>query len=256
MSLKRWFVICLLALSLSACSLTNCSDDPACKRVLFIGNSYTYVNDLPNTLVKLAQSGGQRLEIVMAAPGGWSLSDHLKSSETLDQIKASKWNFVVLQEQSMVPASDPVRNSQMYPAARGLNVKIKENGARLMLFDTWGHKAGWPENGMPDYESMQAQINYGYQQIAQELNVSIAPAGYAWLIARRQNPQWNLWQEDGSHPTAQGTYLTACVFYAALFRQSPVGLSYAAHLPQETARSLQVIAANVVLQDPQQWNLR
>ena len=254
MSLKRWFVICLLALSLSACSLTNCSDDPACKRVLFIGNSYTYVNDLPNTLVKLAQSGGQRLEIGMAAPGGWSLSDHLKSSETLDQIKASKWNFVVLQEQSMVPASDPVRNSQMYPAARGLNVKIKENGARLMLFDTWGHKAGWPENGMPGYESMQQAVNYGYLTLGQELHATLVPVGYAWLALWRKNPTLSLWQEDGSHPNELGTYLAACVFYAVLYHKSPEGLTRG-NLSSPDAALLQKIASETVLNNASKWNL-
>ena len=254
MNLKRWFVICLFALTLSACSLTPCSDDPACKRVLFIGNSYTYVNDLPNTLVKLAKSGNQRLEIGMAAPGGWSLSDHLKSNDTLNAIKASKWNYVVLQEQSQIPASDPIRNSEMYPSARGLAGKIKEAGAGLILFDTWGHKAGWPENGMPTYEGMQHAINYGYLTLAQQLNASVAPVGYAWLAVWRQNPKLNLWQDDGSHPNEMGTYLAACVFYTVLFHKSPVGLT-SGNLSSADAAILQNIAADTVLKNEKKWKL-
>ena len=79
---------------------------------------------------------------------------------------------------------------------------------------------------MIDYESMQAQINYGYMTIAQELTVPIAPVGESWLRAVDQYPDLILWQADGSHPSEEGTYLTACVFYAVIFHESPNGLAY------------------------------
>jgi hypothetical protein len=119
----------------------------------------------------------------------------------------------------------------------------------------WAHRDGWPEEGMQTYDAMQAQINAGYLGIAQELNVPIAPVGPAWQAATQQYPQLALWQSDNSHPTMQGTYLAACVFYAAIFRQSPVGLSYTADLSTETARELQTLAADTVLNNLAQWNL-
>jgi hypothetical protein len=102
---------------------------------------------------------------------------------------------------------------------------------------------------------MQFKLDIGYLGIAEELSVPVAPVGYAWLLARNQNPQLDLWQPDGSHPTEIGTYLAACVFYAVIFRQSPKGLTYLATLPTETAQFLQQIAATTVLDDPAQWNL-
>ena len=160
--LKRWLIICILIFVTSSCSLgKSCSDDPSCSRILFIGNSYTFVNDLPGMFTKLAKSGGHRVETGMSAQGGWFLSDHVNSAETLDQIKSSKWNFVVLQEQSELPASEQLRSSRMYPAARTLVKKIKEAGANSILFITWAHRDGWPDNGMPSYENMQAAINIG-----------------------------------------------------------------------------------------------
>ena len=254
-SVQRWLLVCVLLLALCSCSLVSCSDDPTCTRVLFIGNSYTFVNDLPGTLTQLASSGGKRIETGLAAQGGWSLSDHINSVETLNQIQASKWNFVVLQEQSMIPASDQARNAQMYPAARSLAAKIKAAGARTILFVTWAHNTGWPENGMPTYESMQLAINYGYLMLGQQLRAPLAPVGYAWLALRRQNPQLNLWQEDGSHPNEQGTYLAACVFYAVLFHTSPEGLSYRGNLSSENAALLQKTAAETVLNNLKKWNL-
>jgi hypothetical protein len=73
--------------------------------------------------------------------------------------------------------------------------------------------------------------------------------------AHKQNPQLNLWQEDASHPAAQGTYLAACVFYAALFGESPEGLSYRSDLAKEEAEWLQKVAADAVLQDKSKWNI-
>ena len=111
------------------------------------------------------------------------------------------------------------------------------------------------KTNLPDYESMQLQINQGYLTIANELVAPVVPVGYAWLTAWLQNPLLDLWQADGSHPTEQGTYLAACVFYAVLFRQSPENNSYRAHLPVASAHYLQSVAASTVLTNPSQWNL-
>ena len=191
----------------------------------------------------------------MAAEGGWTLADHLNASETAGLLNSAKWDFVVLQEQSQVPALELDRTQIMYPAARSLVQQVRAIGAQPIFFLAWAHHDGWPEEGMQTYGAMQAQIDAGYLGIAQELNVPVAPVGAAWLAATQQYPQLDLWQSDNSHPTMQGTYLAACVFYAVLFRQSPVGLSYTADLSAETARELQTLAADTVLNNPAQWNL-
>ncbi len=253
---RRWLllVFLLLSLGLVGCA-APCSDDPACTRVLFIGNSYTSTNDLPQTLVKLAEAGGKRLETGMIAPGGWTLAQHAASSATLDQISGSKWHFVVLQEQSQIPASEPARQAQMFPAIRSLAAKIKAEGATPLLFVTWGHQTGWPENNLPTYENMQLQIDQGYVEIGEALNLPIAPVGFAWYKRWKADPQLDLWQPDGSHPNLQGTYLAACVFYAVLYRESPAGLSYTAGLTRDQAQVLQKVAGETVLNEPTRWNL-
>jgi hypothetical protein len=254
--MKRFLILCILLFVTCGCSpTTKCSDDPECYRILFIGNSYTSVNDLPATFISLAKSGGHRVETGMAAQGGWFLSDHVKSRETLNQISSQKWNFVVLQEQSQVPASLQVRTTQMYPAIRTLVSKIVKNGAQPMLFITWAHRDGWPENGMHTYESMQIAIDEGYTKIGQELKTQMAPVGYAWQKMQQQSPQFNLWQEDGSHPSEQGTYLAACVFYTVIYRESPEGLTYKGNLSSEDSSLLQKIAADTVLNNSAYWNI-
>jgi hypothetical protein len=228
----------------------GCGNTPteraSCTRILFVGNSYTFVNDLPGVFAELARSGGHRVETGMAAEGGLTLAEHVNSAATAGQLAASRWNLVVLQEQSQIPAFPQSRTGQMYPAARVLVGRIRQAGARPMFFETWAHRDGWPENGLRDYSSMQAQVSAGYEAIARELGVPVARVGAAWATAHRDDPGIVLWQDDGSHPTAAGTYLAACVFYATVFGQSPAGLAYSAGLPADVARTLQQIAGATI----------
>jgi hypothetical protein len=227
--------------------------DSSCLRVLFVGNSYTYVNDLPATLASLAQAGGHTVQTDSLASGGATLADHIADPATTPKLDAVKWDFVVLQEQSEIPSIEASRAYTMYPAVRTLVEMIRQRGETPILFVTWAHRDGLPDNGMPDYESMQQSIDRGYLAIAAELLAPVAPVGVTWFVVRRQNPDIGLWQDDGSHPSTAGTYLGACVFYAAIFRQSPEGLGFTDGLSTATAAVLQKAAAVNVLSDPAQW---
>jgi hypothetical protein len=245
----------------SACSpsaAAGCPEPKAsatCTRVLFIGNSYTYVNDLPTVFAELARSGGHRVETSMVAAGGLTLAQHAASPQTGAALKSSAPDVVVLQEQSQVPASAAARFSQMYPAAHSLVAEIETAGARPILFLTWAHRDGWPEGGLADFRAMQASIDDGYLELARQLGVPVAPVGYAWEAVRARAPGLALWQDDGSHPSATGTYLAACVFYAAIIRESPVGLKWRGALAEADASLLQSVAAGTVLADAGRWGL-
>ena len=227
-----------------------------CTRVLFIGDSYTYVNDLPTTFADLAWAGGHRVETGTLATGGATLADHVADPATAPMITSRAWNTVVLQDQSEDPAFASYRQSEMYPALGQLTSMIRAAGAQPLLFLTWGHESGWPEAGLPTYASMQTAVDQGYLGAAAQQAVSIAPVGDAWqrVVAQQANPE--LWQGDGVHPTTAGTYLAACVFYAALFDESPVGLTYRDGLTASRAATLQRAAAAAVFSDPTKWGLR
>jgi hypothetical protein len=252
--MKRFLILFLfLTLALSGCSSRNPCDHPqdtSCTRVLFIGNSYTSVNDLPEVFAELARAGHHPALVASSAPGGWTLAEHARSADTLRLLKSEKWNYVVLQEQSEVPSVQQWRAQVMYPAMRTLVQTIRDQGASPVFFLTWAHRGGLPGNGMFDDQSMQAELNIGYEQIAQELSVSVAPVGPAWTLTLKQYPDLLLWQDDGSHPRKEGTYLAACVFYAVLFQESPVDLQYRAGLSKTIAARLQEAAAKTVLHQP------
>jgi len=242
----------------AAAAPAGCSgvaDPTACTRILFVGNSYTYVNDLPTVFARLAASGGHPVQTGMAAVGGATFADQLGSPDTLTKIATARWKYVVLQEQSQIPSSAASRASEMYPSARLLVRRVLGSGAKPLFFLTWGHKDGWPENGMSTYEGMQMQLDAGYWGIADELHVPVVPVGDAWATMYGANRSADLWQADGSHPTMTGTYLAACVFYAAIFHASPEGLAYGADLSADVVRSIQATAAAEVSADPQGWLL-
>jgi hypothetical protein len=243
---------------MAGCSGAAATCDPnggTCLRILFVGNSYTYVNDLPGTFAALARSGGHEAETGVLASGGATLADHLADAATVPELDSRTWNFVVLQEQSEIPSVAASREYTMYPSVRTLVGMVRQRGETPILFMTWAHREGWPENGMPDYEAMQRSIDSGYISIAAELDASVGPVGSTWFIVHRQDPDIALWQDDGSHPSTAGTYLAACVFYAAVFRQTPEGLGFDDGLSSGTARTLQRAAGVNVLANPGQWGL-
>jgi len=227
----------------------------ATARVLFIGNSFTFFNDLPEMFAELARSGGHEVEVDISAEGGWTCSDHAASAITLDKIEQQDWDYVVLQEQSDIPAIAEQRNEHMYPAVRLLNRKIGNSSANTVLFMTWGRRNGLAHVEHKEYADRQAQLQSGYMEIANELDAMVAPVGIAWQGGIAQDPQLDLWQMDGLHPTREGTYLSACVFYGVIFRSSPEGLTYGAGLSEEMVRFLQTTAAETVLKNPERWNI-
>lgn len=247
----QYFLFLIVIGSLSSCAPTRCDDisGDECLRILFVGNSYTFTNDLPNTFANLARSGGHPVEVAMLAEGGVGFVEHLSSPQFSSTLTSSAWDYVVLQEQSQIPSIKASRTQSMYPAARELVRQIRSASAEPIFFETWAHRGGFPENGLFTYEGMQYEINQGYKQIASELNVRLGPVGLAWFRALQANPDLQLWLEDGSHPSEQGTYLAACVFYATFYKESPVGLSYRGNLLEEVVLQLQE-AANSVLVDP------
>jgi PKD repeat protein len=103
---------------------------------------------------------------------------------------------------------------------------------------------------------MNVRLRNAYVRIADSTQSSVAPVGIAWKYVRDNYPTINLYQGDGSHPSAEGTYLAACTFYASVFRKSPVGASYLFGLDPTVAANLQNAAALSVLDSLNTWHLR
>ena len=239
------------------------------KKVLFLGNSYTAVNDLPSLVADLALSGGHDIYIDKNAPSGYTLgtpsNGHLYNQTSLDKIALGDWDYVVLQEQSQFPVIDFYWDNYTYPGAIALDSIIRENNpcAKTMFYMTWGRKYGGQQCivghcsvDFADYAHMQDSLASAYLTMSNYLETPVCPAGISWekSIVDNGDPI-ELFSGDGSHPSLAGSYLTACTFYATIFQESPVGLTFTGGLGESDAAYLQNIASEIVLNNIELWNI-
>lgn len=221
------------------------SDKPGL-RVLFVGNSFTFRNDLPQ-LVQRLSGDRHRIVAVSFTAGGWQLRNFAANHELDRLLHEVRWDVVVLQEQSQIPSFGPdYRAREFDPYVRALARKIAAAGARPLLFQTWGYRTGDRRNLPGDtFALMQARLAWGYADAARSVHAAVAPVGAAWLAALSERPQLDLWADDGKHPSRLGSYLAACVFYATLTTGNPIGNDFTDGLSTADARYLQRVAWDV-----------
>jgi hypothetical protein len=187
-------------------------------RVLFLGNSYTYAYQLPDVVAAMAAADKTvpPMEVKMVASGGKTLMWHASNKASLAAIAEGKWDYVVLQDQSLTPTLMPQRS---LAGARVLDAAIKKAGAKTMFFMTW-QRQPTPQM-LKQYPDMHNRNSKTYMSMARELKAAVAPVGYAWKTAIDTIKKCPIYARDGSHPSLMGTYLTACVFYAAIYNKPP-----------------------------------
>jgi hypothetical protein len=217
--------------------------EPNTLHVLFVGNSFTSVNDLPTMIGELAKAAGERrsLRVGRCLHDGFSLSQHWDSGEVARVLAEGKWDVVVLQEQSAIPSWDPQRRARLMDmAVAQFHEAIAHTKAKPVFYLTWGYREGDRKTNVVDtYIQMQSRLEQGYREVAREIDAPIVPVGIAWSIAHERDPRLPLWQRDGRHPSRLGTYLAACTFYGWLYDKSPVGNPFTGKLSRTLALSLQ-----------------
>ena len=188
-------------------------------RVLFIGNSYTYYNNLPGMISTL--SGG-RIETRMVVRGGANLQLMWDLGEAAAAIREGKWDYVVLQEHSLlggmrVDGAEHVNEPDFFfDNVRLFDTEIRKAKAKTVLYMTWARRA---------YPEQQVFLTHAYAAIGHELGVAIAPVGVAWQKIRDTDPAVVLHASDGTHPSPIGSYIAACVLLDTLLGKKQTGLA-------------------------------
>lgn len=230
-------------------------------RTLFIGNSYTYVNNLPDVISQMAASDGNTLIYNISAPGGSTLQQHCNNSATRNLIQQGNWDYVILQEQSQLPSfPDYQVETEVYPFARRLDSLVHAYNpcARTVFYMTWGRKNGDQQNcaGFPPlctYEGMDSLLQLRYTAMADSVNAYLCPVGHVWHDIRNINPALELYQADESHPDPAGTFVAACSFYALLFDANLQNNNYNYILPPGDAFFIKGRAQVVVADSLDYW---
>ena len=233
------------------------------KRALFLGNSYTAYNNLPQLVADAAASAGDVLLFGSNTPGGYTLQGHSSNATSQAAIAAGTWDYVVLQEQSQAP-SFPISQveAQVFPYAALLDDQIHAANpcAETVFFMTWGRKNGdasncaaWPP--VCTYAGMDSLLNLRYRMMAEANDAILSPVGAVWRYIRTHYPTLELYQSDESHPSAAGSYAAACSFYAALFRKDPTAIAFNSSLPPADAALIRDAAKAVIFDSLLEWHI-
>ena len=228
-------------------------------KVLFIGNSYTYVNNLPELISMMMTSSGEDMDYQMSAPGGCTFQQHCSVSSSY--IQQEGWNYVVLQEQSQLPSFPENQFMQdCYPYAVSLCSMIRESNpdAQIVFYMTWGRKNGDQQNcpyypPLCTYQGMDSLLNLRYMRMAEDNHAWVSPVGAVWHYIRDHYPDVELYQSDESHPSYIGSYVAACCFYTMFTGHDPNGIMWNGTLDATTASILKNAAKTVVFDSLSKW---
>lgn len=182
-------------------------------RVLFIGNSLTYSNNLPAIVEALAKASNERrLVYRMVAYPNFSLEDHWNQGEARKALAGGKWDFVVLQQG---PSASAEGSRYLIEYSRRFAQEIRRAGAKPALYMVWPSKAR-----AGDFDGVSAS----HKRAAEETEAMLLPVGEAWRTAWRLDSGLALYSDDGFHPAPSGSYLAALVIYEQLYASRPSGL--------------------------------
>jgi len=256
-------ILPVIFLLCSAAGLQAQPGTPGTTKALFIGNSYTYVNDLPGLLEEMSLTTGDTILTDNSTPGGYTFRMHCTNNNTCSKISQGGWDFVVLQEQSQLPAlPDSIVESETFPYARKLDSMIVTANpcAVTVFYRTWGRKNGDSENcsnwpPVCTYEGMDSLLHSRYTTMSDENSALLSPVGTAWHYTREHYPDYELYAPDGSHPSPAGSYLAACCFYSVILRKDPTLITFDFSLLPEMAEDLRNVARLVVYDSLAKWNV-
>jgi hypothetical protein len=230
------------------------------RHVLFLGNSYTGVNNLPQLVHDVALSAGNTLIFDSNTPGGYALIDHSIDAVSQAKIMNGGWDYVVMQGQSQEPITS---STQFYTGGSALYNLVKQYNpcAVTMPYMTWGRKNGDATNCpnfpvMCTYLGMDTTIRNSYLILTNNLNGEVSPVSVVWSYIRQNYPGIDLYQADESHPSVAGSYAAACCFYAMLFKKDPALITFDSGLAATDAAIIRNAAKTIVFDTLQLWDYK
>ncbi|MBR4863441.1 MAG: SGNH/GDSL hydrolase family protein [Oscillospiraceae bacterium] len=266
--MKRVFALLLaVALLLAGCAGTQSAEEtttaggetmlPKDKEysILFIGNSYTFYNDMPTVYFQaMAKACGYSLTVATITKGAYTLEKFADPSDPYGTLVknalsgATKYDFVILQEQSVRPA---INAPAFYDGVRALVEKIRGIGAQPILYATWGRETG--SDTLEKYnftnEEMTWQLAASYDAIAKELDIPVAHAGIAFFDLYTGSTL-NLYNADKSHPSVTGSYVAAMSLFCKIFEYDPEDITSAGPGTEEENALIRQAVKKIIAEDP------
>lgn len=240
--------------------------------VLFIGNSLTYFNNMPQILQKMVNETDPNINIEQITYPGFSLDAHLENvveessednvktrkklkgelTETQKKIQERNWDIIVMQTGGVNVLIPEFKNSKIDPAIQEI-INLSECNSKYILFNTWTPRISYPKkccypaviidrtakpgekfcspliSNEKDYSSL---LELGYEELAQKNNLILSDHGQLFQKMRKSNPEIKL-LEDEMHPSKNGAYLSASIFYEMITGKEAENLKYTSDLKVE-----------------------
>ncbi|MDD2797668.1 MAG: PKD domain-containing protein [Bacteroidales bacterium] len=225
------------------------------KRILFLSNSYIYTTNpmnIADILVNIANSAGDAVVYDKIVGSGWSLLNHVNNPPSMDAIRQGNWDFVSMNEYSHKSSFSPaIFATETFPYAKILNDTINKYNpcGETIFYQTWGYKQGDDtycpyDPGVCTYEQMDDRAQVNYMSLGLNLDAIVNPVAAVRRLFRTNYPSVELYSDIYGHPTAAGSYISACCFYTTMFRKDPTLISY--NYPEATDGTIDAtVAANI-----------
>ena len=219
------------------------------KNILFIGNSFTYFNDMPFSIFKkICDATDISVLVKSITCGGYRLSqfadpENEYGKQVLFELENNSFDIVILQEQSRTPVTN---FDIFYSGAEKLVTMAKSKGAEVYLYQTWGYKEG--HNLLPECGGstsvMASKLKEGYCKAAEILNINVCPVGDAFLDVHT-NSDIDLYNPDLFHPSLEGSTLAALVLFSSIFKMKTSDITFESPLDENTIKYLKSSADKV-----------
>ncbi len=230
------------------------------KKVLFIGNSITYFNDMPQVFRNIANQKGDSVDLTMYAPGGTGFQHHYIDPNVFNHFREGGWEVIVLQpgsnESVGVPPTQP-RPLTLQQARVLIDSARYYNPCARILFYEIGHGVhGTTAAHVAQYNTFMDHIRTTNEYLADSTGLSFAPVGETFRYVWNRDPSVLLWQAAGDiHPNYKGSYMASCVFYASIFHKPSAGNTIYNGNTAADAQYYQRVADSIVLRYPDRWRI-
>ncbi len=226
-------------------------------KILFIGNSYTHMNDMPFIFEKISTKSGKDVLVAMSAKSGASFREHSSRIDMYDAIKGQAWDYVILQGYSReLSFSKDYIDTATVPFVSQILDSIYANNActNVMFYMTWGYADGFPDRiEIDNYEKMADSVCLGYKYLGELYNIPVVPVGMVWKEVKEKT-RIDLYNSDRAHPSKEGSYLIASTFFGAIFNE-PIKDNYIKSVRNRHSKLINDYMFSYVRNHDQEYNL-
>ncbi|OWP74008.1 T9SS type A sorting domain-containing protein [Flavobacterium oreochromis] len=238
--------------------LYNCFELIAQEKILFIGNSMTYYNNMPTLFRDIANAKGKNVQVQQYTQGGTGFINHVNDRAVYNLFASQVWDAVILQPGTGESVGASYRIQETISRGKQLMDSIKKYSpcSKILLYEVSNGIASNPNgNGNYDnYFAIQKKIKDSITAIARGLKIPFAPAGECFKEHYNTNKDLLLHGTyNDVHPGLKGSYLVACSIFNTLYQENVSPCNFYGGIDDVTATYLQRISDNVILKNKPSW---